>query len=56
MHRKHPAARITLVFLITAWATHVYGYSTSEASTALGDKHRPYCWRQDALGQLALSL
>lgn len=56
MHRKHPAAHITLVFLITAWATHVYWCSTSEARTALGDKHRPYCRREDALGKLALSL
>jgi len=56
MHRKHPAAHITLVFLITAWATHVYWYSSSEARTAGRDKRRPYCWRKDALGKLALSL
>lgn len=56
MHGKHPAACITLVFLITAWATHVYWYSTSEARTALRDKHRPYSWREDALSKLALSL
>lgn len=56
MRRKHPAACITLVFLMTAWAAHVYWYSTSEARTASRDEHRPYCWREDALGKSALSL
>lgn len=56
MHRKHPAAHITLIFLITAWTTHVYWYCTSEARPALRDEHQPSCCREDALGKLALSL